>query len=1062
MVSLLRFPFSLALAAVAGSFFHAVAAVEPPERNLVVAGGGSLSNEVLGELLTLSGKDDPRVLVIPHATTLDNLETRGAETRNRFLSMGISQVDVLDVNNRPAALASIQASEAIWMPGGSQSRLMAALENAGLVKAIRERAAAGVPVGGSSAGAAVMSNLMLAGGFETPSLSRGLGLWPEVVVDQHFTERDRLPRLETVIEGFPGHTGIGIDERTAVVVRGDRLRVAGPNNATLVRFTPDAWPQPEITVEVLGSGEEMTLTDAGPTAAAEVPLHEWRFEDSFGTGLADAVNSVNPGVSWSGNLADSATTGTGVFRIRRNASGLNRRADISDSVRIDKVRMIVEIAGWYLPPPGGSQPFIRFDFMNGMAADLPSEVTAGFRLNRQPDGAVTLQAVANGTASPGAQQSAAEPLFGSLQTEPLAVSVVYDRPRDRYEVSYRVGDGPWEEFFTGNTSGVREALSFRMFVSGDFSGGGAGRFDLDRFAVNAIPEGLGGVGILPGSSSFNHLFTGRNVVVPVWTYLPPDAPEDPPIVIVCHGMGRNASGNRNSWRQHADRLGFLVVAPEFTDEDFPGSNYYNLANMRTSGGSVNPQSVWTFQAIEDIFDDVVERMGSSRDSYHLYGHSAGSQFVHRMLWFMPAIRVDRAVMANAGWYTMPEISTSYPHGFGSAGVSLDVIRPRLAGRHLVLLGTEDNDPDHPQLCGSSACNAQGPHRFARGNTFYDAAEHFAGLTGTDFGWSLGYVPGVGHSNAGMAAHAANWLFGDWSGRASLLHNLPGDEYRQDFSTGLPADADNQAGWLDNTTFPGWSVYFANGGTPSSYRLGNTSAPGSLQHWRAGNTATQGVLGGRASETSGDIHHAVRLTNNTGGPLFGFTLGYTGAQFYNANTGVPKTMNVSWRIGPPANLAEGEWTTVPELAFTTPQPGSGTGSGVTLNPFSSANRVAVGPVEVGNLFWPEGAELWIRWTDPHVPNADHGVAIDNVLVTASAEMPDAPADVPPPGILRAEGGQLRLELPVSHPGHRYQLQTSVDLSDWEEDGPPLDGVGTGLVWEREVEDPVRFYRVIRTR
>lgn len=245
--------------------------------------------------------------------------------------------------------------------------------------------------------------------------------------------------------------------------------------------------------------------------------------------------------------------------------------------------------------------------------------------------------------------------------------------------------------------------------------------------------------------------------VPVWYHRPEGAGPDAPFVFVIHGMGRNADGYRDAWIEDADRYGFVVVVPEFSDEHYPGSRTYNLGNVSDDEAAL-PESEWSFSAIEPIFDDARERLGNGSDEYVIYGHSAGSQFVHRFLMFKPDARVRLAVAANAGWYTMPTDSIAWPYGveglpedFGRSGASF--VRGALERPVVVLLGTADTLRTS-SLRQSAEADAQGPHRFARGHAYYDAARAAAAELDVPFNWDLVTVEGVGHSNGQMAPGAA--------------------------------------------------------------------------------------------------------------------------------------------------------------------------------------------------------------------------------------------------------------------------------------------------------------------
>lgn len=229
-------------------------------------------------------------------------------------------------------------------------------------------------------------------------------------------------------------------------------------------------------------------------------LHDFHFNEPEGTSMEDTVNNgFNVGYwdfRWDGNLAASATTGDGKFRIQRDGSLTSRRMDVGRLYDAEVLYMAVDIAGWDFSSLTGSddQPHLRFEFLDGTAESETTSATAGMRLNREENGDITLEAVAGGTADPGSETKDPEviPAFSSLQQEPVFLLLEYNRVAHWYRISYRVGDGEPQEFFHGNTSGVRDAVSLRLAVRGNFAGDGSGYFDLNRFTVsNVYPFDVG-------------------------------------------------------------------------------------------------------------------------------------------------------------------------------------------------------------------------------------------------------------------------------------------------------------------------------------------------------------------------------------------------------------------------------------------------------------------------------------------------------------------------------------------------------------------------------------------
>ncbi|MEL7446657.1 MAG: hypothetical protein AAGK02_12750, partial [Pseudomonadota bacterium] len=261
-------------------------------------------------------------------------------------------------------------------------------------------------------------------------------------------------------------------------------------------------------------------------------------------------------------------------------------------------------------------------------------------------------------------------------------------------------------------------------------------------------------GIETGEDAF--VFSGwQGPSMTVWTYVPPSVDrQTAPVTFIMHGARRDPERYRRQWIDKADKGGFIILAPEFSRDDFPRAQGYNLGGtIDLQTGEWRDEALWSFSAIEPIFDEVVERLGGSQLRYTIYGHSAGSQFVHRFLFFKPDARVKRYLAANAGWYTFADLETDFPFGLGGLPIGEEDLRAALAKDVVLLLGDQDSDPEHTLLNRSDGAMLQGPHRFARGQAFFEQAQTIAAENGWQFGWSLRVVEGVAHSNGGMAAGA---------------------------------------------------------------------------------------------------------------------------------------------------------------------------------------------------------------------------------------------------------------------------------------------------------------------
>ncbi|MBI3915767.1 MAG: hypothetical protein HY322_02015 [Betaproteobacteria bacterium] len=256
-----------------------------------------------------------------------------------------------------------------------------------------------------------------------------------------------------------------------------------------------------------------------------------------------------------------------------------------------------------------------------------------------------------------------------------------------------------------------------------------------------------------GSFLYEHHMDGRTRKITVWYYRPHAAGADAPVVFVMHGRGRNGETYRRHWIPHAEKGQFILLVPEFSQAGFGRIRQYQFGNVMRADGTMMPDAEWSFTALENIFDAVKLANVFTAAHYDIYGHSAGGQFVHRMALVMPAARFRVAVAANAGSYAMPDPDIRYPYGLGGLESANEHLRAALSRRLIVLLGSEDIDPDHPSLPRAPEAMAQGAHRFERGKRFFDGARSAAGQLGVPFNWSIEITHGA-HSNAQMASAAA--------------------------------------------------------------------------------------------------------------------------------------------------------------------------------------------------------------------------------------------------------------------------------------------------------------------
>lgn len=202
--------------------------------------------EILQTFFGRAGALAARIAIIPSASREPLII--GERYERIFEDMGAKEIRVLDIRDRAEAEDTayqtyIEECTGVFMTGGDQLRLCGLLADTPLMEKVRQRVQQGeITLAGTSAGAAVMGHHMIAGGGsgESPNrslvdMAMGLGILPEVIVDQHFHNRNRMARLISALAGNPERLGIGIDEDTCALFERDGwLQVMGKGTVTIL------------------------------------------------------------------------------------------------------------------------------------------------------------------------------------------------------------------------------------------------------------------------------------------------------------------------------------------------------------------------------------------------------------------------------------------------------------------------------------------------------------------------------------------------------------------------------------------------------------------------------------------------------------------------------------------------------------------------------------------------------------------------------------------------------------------------------------------------------------
>ncbi|MEV6928676.1 cyanophycinase [Dactylosporangium sp. NPDC051485] len=261
---------------------------------LLVIGGAEShdpgDDEILERFVLLAGGADAHLVVI--ATASLSPADREKEYAEVFHRLGAGRVTPLRLESREdansdLAMAAIERATGVFFTGGDQLRITTVVGGSRVDSALHARLAEGMILAGTSAGATMMSSTMILGGslasVSTTSVHTGPGMefLPSVLIDMHFAERGRLNRLLSAVAMFPHELGLGIDENTAILVKGDVFEVLGRGTVTVI----DAGKAIDIScasaeaggpialwgaqLHVLPAGHRFNLTDRSPMRRAE-------------------------------------------------------------------------------------------------------------------------------------------------------------------------------------------------------------------------------------------------------------------------------------------------------------------------------------------------------------------------------------------------------------------------------------------------------------------------------------------------------------------------------------------------------------------------------------------------------------------------------------------------------------------------------------------------------------------------------------------------------------------------------------------------------------------------
>jgi quercetin dioxygenase-like cupin family protein/poly(3-hydroxybutyrate) depolymerase len=308
---------------------------------------------------------------------------------------------------------------------------------------------------------------------------------------------------------------------------------------------------------------------------------------------------------------------------------------------------------------------------------------------------------------------------------------------------------------------------------------------LSLLHTDARAESVGGKELFEepvGSFVFDASLGNPAPPLTIWYYRPDTVRPGTRVVFLMHGDSRSGQVARDWGARYGKKHDFIVIAPEFSEKEYPGDTY-TFGNMLGPDGKLLPESMWASATIERVFDKICEQLQLSAESYDILGHSGGGQIVHRLVLFAPHLHFRRAVAVSPGRYAFPRMSETFPYGLKGAPLESSALARAFSRDFVLVLGDRDTD----DRARESEAMAQGSNRFARGLRFFAAATEQANALKVPLAWRLRIAHGLDHSPAPAVeagfeqllssqgdSHVQGYVLGPREGQVAMSHTIKAD------------------------------------------------------------------------------------------------------------------------------------------------------------------------------------------------------------------------------------------------------------------------------------------------
>lgn len=231
---------------------------------LMLCGGGPLPETLLQTFFELGQAKEGSLVIIPSASSLSDVGDFNYSI-GQWERFPWASVEVLHAKDRQQVehdsdfVKPLQRATAVWISGGDQRRLAERYLGTNVEAELKRVVKRGGIIGGTSAGSAIATSVMISGGREMPVIASGLDLLPGAIIDQHFTQRKRSIRLASAVQQHPDRVGIGIDESTGLIVSKKRARVLGTGSVYV--YPPEKRTQEVLEPLRFDSGADFSLPE---------------------------------------------------------------------------------------------------------------------------------------------------------------------------------------------------------------------------------------------------------------------------------------------------------------------------------------------------------------------------------------------------------------------------------------------------------------------------------------------------------------------------------------------------------------------------------------------------------------------------------------------------------------------------------------------------------------------------------------------------------------------------------------------------------------------------------